>query len=81
MKPSPLDSVPVEWECHGPWPGLLLVTLMTRRVVMGGGAAAALPCCLFPPPCAIHCVSVALTSLAEDLTLFLSITVGRSQWL
>lgn len=33
-------------------------------------------CCLCPPPCAIHYVS-----LAEDLTLSLSITVGRSQWL
>lgn len=38
-------------------------------------------CCLFPPPCAIHNVSMALMSLAGDLTLSLSITVGRSQWL
>lgn len=31
VKPSPLDSVPAEQEHHGPWPGLLLVTLMTQE--------------------------------------------------
>lgn len=44
MKPPLPDSVLAEQEHCGPWPGLLLVTMMTKRVGMGRGAAASLPC-------------------------------------